>query len=93
MICRSRTIWILALATWSLLGSAPRSAKAQRPLNLDFERSSVSYSDRPWGWTSGWSAFGAGPLASLTLDSTVHRGGRRSLRIQLPDSIAAPAPS
>lgn len=61
---------------------------AQRPLNLDFERPSVSYPDRPWGWTFGWSAFAGGPAASFILDTAVHRGGRHSLRIAAPDSTA-----
>jgi erythromycin esterase len=65
---------------------------AQRPLNLGFERSSVSYADRPWGWTFGWSAFAGGPAASFTLDSTVRRDGRHSLRVELPDSIADASP-
>jgi hypothetical protein len=82
----------LALATGWLLGGVPHPAKAQRPLNLDFERSSVSYADRPWGWTFGWSAFAGGPAASFTLDSTVHREGHRSLRIERPDSIADASP-
>lgn len=76
------------VAALCLVGSAPSTARAQRPLNLDFERSSVAYPERPWGWTFGWSAFAGRPTASFTLDSTVHRDGRRSLRIELPDSIA-----
>ena len=85
-------IWTPALVTWCLLGKLPCPARAQQPLNLGFERSSVSYSDRPWGWTFGWSAFLGGPAAIFTLDSTVHREGRRSLRIELPDSITAAPP-
>ncbi len=92
MIRLPRTAWTLALATCWLLGGGPRPAEAQRPLNLDFERSSVSYADRPWGWTLGWSAFAGGPAASVRLDSTVHRRGHRSLRIDRPDSIADASP-
>jgi erythromycin esterase len=84
-------VWILALATWLLLEGVTHPANAQRPLNLGFERSSVSYADRPWGWTFGWSAFAGGPAASFTLDGTVHREGHRSLRIVRPDSIADPS--
>jgi erythromycin esterase len=80
------------VAAWCLAGSEARSAQAQRPLNLDFERTSVAHADRPWGWTFGWSAFAGGPTASFTLDSTVHRDGRQSLRIELPDSIATASP-
>src|SRR5690606_14611515 len=65
---------------------------AQRPLNLDFERSSVSYADRPWGWSLGWSTFAAGPEARFVLDSTVRHGGARSLRIEIPDSVATASP-
>lgn len=75
-----------------LLLSGLSPAAAQRPLNLDFEQSSVAYADRPWGWTFGWSAFAGGPAASFVLDSTVRHSGRRSLRIALPDSITDAPP-
>jgi erythromycin esterase len=88
----SRTVWTLASATWWLLGGAIHPAAAQRPLNLDFERSSVSNADHPWGWTFGWSAFAGGPAASFSLDSTVHREGQRSLRIERPDSFVDASP-
>lgn len=92
MTYHSRTVLALPLLTWTLLGGGAPPAMAQRPLNLDFERSSVSYADRPWGWTFGWSAFAGGSAASFTLDSTVHRNGRRSLHIELPDSVASVSP-
>jgi erythromycin esterase len=76
----------------STLSVGPPSAAAQRPLNLDFERVSVSYPDRPWGWTFGWSAFGTAPAATFTLDTVVVRAGLRSLRIVAPESATAVAP-
>ena len=88
MTCRARTTRMLALATWWLTTAVAAPALAQRPLNLDFERASVSYADRPWGWTFGWSAFMGGPAASFTLDSTVRHGGRFSLRVAMADSAA-----
>jgi erythromycin esterase len=63
---------------------------AQRPLNLDFERASVSYADRPWGWSLGWSAFGGGPAATFALDSVVRVQGKWSLRITATDTAADP---
>lgn len=87
-----RTAWLVGLATWCLLGGGPRPARAQQPLNLDFERSSVAFLDRPWGWALGWSAFAGGPAASFVLDSAVHRHGRRSLRIARADSLADAPP-
>lgn len=71
-----------------LVAASP--ASAQRPLNLGFETSSVSYPDRAWGWTLGWSAFSAPGAASFQLDSSVHSEGTRSLRISASDSGAAP---
>lgn len=62
------------------------SAAAQRPLNLGFERASVSYADRPWGWAFGWSAFGGGPGATFTLDTLIRAEGRRSLWITAADT-------
>ena len=67
------------------LGQAA-TASAQRPLNLGFELRSVSYPDRPWGWSLGWSAFAAGPAATFTLDDSVHAEGARSLRITAADT-------
>lgn len=60
--------------------------QAQPPLNLDLERTSPTDSTRPWGWTFGYSAF-ARPANGFGLDSTVSHGGRRSLRIAVPDSM------
>jgi erythromycin esterase len=68
------------------------AAAAQRPLNLDFEMPSVSGSDRPWGWTLGWSAFAGGADATFALDSLVRHGGERSLRITSPDSRSGTLP-
>ncbi len=76
---------MLALAVslpWSTRGAA------QRPLNLDFARSSVADSILPWGWSAGWSAFAAGPAARFALDPEVHLRGRRTLRIVAADSGA-----
>lgn len=84
---RRRLATLLALTP--LLASA--DALAQRPLNLDFERHAVAYTDRPWGWSLGWSAFAGGPKATFTLDSTVRVQGRRSLRIVASDTGADPA--
>jgi erythromycin esterase len=61
------------------------SASAQRPLNLDLERTSPADSARPWGWVFGYSAF-ARPADGFGLDSTVSHDGHRSLRIAVPDS-------
>lgn len=68
-----------------LATSAP--AAAQQPLNLDLERASPADSARPWMWTFGYSAF-ARPADAFGLDSTVSHGGRRSLRIAVPDTAA-----
>ncbi len=64
---------------------APRAA-AQRPLNLDFEMPGAAIPDEPWGWSRGWSAFAGGPAARFTLDTAIHAGGARSLRIVAADS-------
>ncbi|HMU60922.1 MAG TPA: erythromycin esterase family protein [Gemmatimonadales bacterium] len=82
-----RTISLLALAGVCVTALP---AHAQRPLNLGFETSSVSYPDRAWGWTLGWSAFTAAGSASFVLDDTVHVEGARSLRISASDSGAEP---
>ncbi len=79
---------LLAHAVTASLVAA--SLAAQRPLNLDFERASVSYADRPWGWSLGWSAFGGGPAATFTLDSVVRGEGKWSLRIAATDTTADP---
>lgn len=71
-----------------LLAITSATLEAQRPLNLDFERASVSYADRPWGWAFGWSAFAGGPSATFTLDSVSHVQGKRSLRIVAADTVA-----
>jgi len=69
--------------------ACPVLVGAQRALNLDFERASVAAADRPWGWSHGFSPFASGPTATFTLDSTVRRSGKRSLRIVLGDSAAS----
>lgn len=61
-------------------------AHAQRPLNLGFNRPSVAASDRPWGWSLGWSAFSPGAPASFTLDALVRAEGRFSLRVVAADT-------
>jgi erythromycin esterase len=78
---------IVAAAT-----SAAIPAGAQRPLNLGFEMPSVSYADRPWGWTLGWSAFASGPAATFVLDSAQRTEGARSLRITAADTDTAAPP-
>jgi erythromycin esterase len=74
-----------------LLALAPAVLSAQRPLNLDFEQSAVSGTDRPWGWTVGWTPFTAGSPATFLLDSTTVHHGKRSLKIALP-ATAVPGP-
>lgn len=64
-----------------LLAMTSTKGFAQRPLNLDFERASVADSTRPWGWSSGWSAFAPGSSARASLDSIGCHRGRRCLRI------------
>lgn len=84
---------VVALQLGALLllaGSTP--LRAQRPLNLDFEQPAAAYSDRAWGWSLGWSAFGAGGGATFHLDSTRSHRGRRSLRIASADSSTADSP-
>lgn len=75
-----------------LLVSSTAAAAAQQPLELDFERPSVAGTDRPWGWTFGWSAFAGGPGASFSLDSTVARSGRRSLHVSTDEAAAGGPP-
>lgn len=74
----------------TLCVSGASVVSAQRPLNLDFERASVAYADRPWGWTLGWSAFDARVPASFSLDTTRRVQGRRSLRITTSDTGVVP---
>ncbi len=64
-----------------LLTIAGSPAAGQRPLNLDFERSSVSYANRPWGWSLGFNVFARPGAASFELDSAWHHAGRQSLRV------------
>ena len=75
----------------ALLLLIPSVLFAQRPLNLDFEKAAVSGTDRPWGWTTGWTPFTAGSPATFLLDSTVVHHGKRSLKIALPPT-AVPGP-
>ncbi len=82
----------IALGSWCAIVTWSSPLAAQRPLNLDFERPSVSYRDRPWGWTFGWSAFASGPEADFVLDNVTRRGGRQSLRIAATDSTSGTAP-
>lgn len=81
-----------SLLAASLVLGTPAVASAQRPLNLDFELPSVSYPDRPWGWTLGWSAFAGGSAATFALDTAVHAHGTRSLRIELAGADTAAPP-
>lgn len=66
---------------------APFVARAQRPLNLSFDKSSVADSTQPWGWSLGWSAFAAGGTARFSLDTVNASRGTRSLRIIASDTI------
>lgn len=83
--------WRRLLAAALVLG-APTALPAQRPLNLDFEMPGVSYPDRPWGWTLGWSAFAGGSAATFVLDSTERVQGAHSLRIEMSAADPAAAP-
>jgi erythromycin esterase len=78
----------LQLALFSVILLAASEARAQRPLNLGFERRSNGDPLRPWGWT--W--FGGPAGTTVALDSLEHRSGRRSLRMSRPtaDSGAGP---
>lgn len=69
----------------------PRNARAQRPLNLDFEREGVAYPSRPWGYQFGWTACRPGAPVHCTLDDSVAARGSRSLRLRAVDgrSVAA----
>ncbi len=84
MIRRCHRLEGLVFACLVAVAAGPRTATAQMPLNLDFERPSVAGPDRPWGWTLGWSAFAGGPAATFALDDAVRRDGERSLRIEMP---------
>jgi len=80
----------LLLVTGACISASPLAA--QRPLNLDFERASVSYADRPWGWSLGWSAFAGGPVATYALDSAVRAQGKWSFRVVATDTAADAPP-
>lgn len=82
----------LSLLLLLCLGAAAAPAEAQRPLNLGFEQPSSAEPDRPWGWSLGWSAFGSGSSATISLDSLVRHGGRRSLRLAQGDSAPSTQP-
>jgi erythromycin esterase len=73
-----------------LLLPIAQRAEGQRPLNLDFERASVSGSGLPWGWTFGWSAFEGRSGLGFGLDSVIRHSGRQSLRLT---ADSAPADS
>jgi erythromycin esterase len=74
-----------------LLALAPSVLMAQRPLNLDFEKAAVTGTDRPWGWTLGWTPFTAGSPATFLLDTTMVHHGTRSLKISLsPQAVPGP---
>ncbi|HKP28774.1 MAG TPA: erythromycin esterase family protein [Gemmatimonadales bacterium] len=74
-----------------LLVLAPAALMAQRPLNLDFEKAAVTGTDRPWGWTLGWTPFTAGSPATFLLDTTTVHHGKRSLKISLsPQAVPGP---
>lgn len=68
---------LLPLGLVALAESVPALVRAQRPLNLGFERGGNGVPARPWGWTP----YGGPPGATMALDSTVARSGRQSLRI------------
>ena len=85
-------LMILRAMLLAALAHPARAGSAQQPLNLDFERAAVNGSGGAWGWSLGWSAFQGGSVATFTRDSTVVHGGRHSLRIRVPDSIAADEP-
>lgn len=76
-----------------VLLALPAVLSAQRPLNLDFEQPAVTGTDRPWGWTLGWTPFTAGSPATFLLDSTTVHHGRRSLKIALPATAVPGAQS
>lgn len=87
-----RRAWAFPLTCMLAVIAGPGLAAAQQPLNLDFERASVSGHERPWGWSLGWSAFAGGPAATFALDSVVRHRGRRSLRIAMSDASTAAPP-
>ncbi len=92
LAARIRCFAYAALAIAPLVGVRGTVAHAQQPLNLGFDRPSVAYADRPWGWSLGWSAFAPGAPASFTLDSTVRAEGRFSLRVVAADTGALAPP-
>ena len=71
---------------------SPAGLNAQQPLNLGFERASVSGDQRPWGWGFGYFAFAGQKAAEFALDEAVVREGSRSLRISLVDSVGGQVP-
>lgn len=81
----------VSMAAVCILSTTP-PLLAQQPLNLGFERTSVSDEERPWGWGFGYFAFGGQKAAEFTLDDTVAREGSRSLRISIADSVDAQVP-
>lgn len=68
---------LLPLGLVAMAESVPALVRAQRPLNLGFERGGNGVPARPWGWTP----YGAPPGTTMALDSTRARSGRQSLRI------------
>ncbi len=76
----------------ALLLASQSEARAQRPLNLDFVIPSVSYPDRPWGWSLGFSSFAPGPAATFSIDTLTRAAGRPTLRVSANDSGSALSP-
>jgi erythromycin esterase len=91
MRTRKRRRFLLSALSACLLATSP-ALLAQQPLNLGFERTSVSGEERPWGWGFGYFAFAGQKAAQFTLDDTVAREGSRSLWIALADGVDAPVP-
>ena len=87
-LARLRPRWVGMMTGVAAVLATSAPAAAQQPLNLDLERASPADSARPWMWTFGYSAF-ARPADAFALDSTVSHGGRRSLRIAVPDTAPA----
>ena len=71
-----------------LLLCLPAGLLAQRPLNLDFELPGAAGSGRPWGWSTGWWAFGQDTGETFALDSLIVHEGRFSLRVFQSDSCS-----
>lgn len=85
----TRSVFTLACAAFAALVAIPEGAHAQQPLNLGFEEPAVNGSGLPWGWSLGWSAFGAVKAATFQRDSVSPREGRWSLHIAVPGSAPA----